>query len=106
MNMKTNEMDDMIPTPTIGQILEEEFLQPFNMTAYRLAKEVHVSTSNVLDLIHGRRRLTTDMALRLARLFGTSDRFWINLQANIDVRNRKPDMETELAKIHPIGVSA
>ena len=104
--MKANEMNDMIPTPTIGQILEEEFLHPLNMTAYRLAKEVHVSTSTVLDLIHGRRRLTTDMALRLSRLFGTSDRFWINLQASIDVRNRKPDMETELAKIHPIGVSA
>jgi len=72
------------------------------MTPYRLSKELHVSTSTVLDLIHGKRRLTTDMALRLSRFFGTSERFWINLQANIDLRNRKPEMEPELEKIHPI----
>ncbi len=97
---------DTIPTPTIGEILNEEFLQPLEMTPYRLSKELHVSTSTVLDLVHGKRRLTTDMALRLSKLFGTSERFWINLQANIDVRNRKPELEPELEKIHPIRVSA
>ena len=95
-------MTDAIPTPTIGEILEEEFLQPLAMTPYRLSKELHVSTSTVLDLLHGKRRLTTDMALRLSKLFGTSERFWINLQANVDVRNRKAEMEPELEKIHPI----
>lgn len=99
-------MKTTIPTPTIGQILEEEFLQPLEMTPYRLSKELHVSTSSVLDLIHGRRRLTVDMALRLSRLFGTTERFWINLQANIDLRNRKPQMEPELKKIHPLTASA
>ena len=99
-------MTDTIPTPTIGEILEEEFLRPLEMTPYRLSKELHVSTSTVLDLVHGKRRLTTDMALRLSKFFGTSERFWINLQANIDVRNRKPEMEPELEKIHPIRVSA
>ena len=95
-------MTDAIPTPTIGEILQEEFLQPLAMTPYRLSKELHVSTSTVLDLVHGKRRLTTDMALRLSKLFGTSERFWINLQANIDVRNRKPEMEPELEKIQPV----
>lgn len=99
-------MTDTIPTPTIGEILEEEFLRPLEMTPYRLSKELYVSTSTVLDLIHGKRRLTTDMALRLSKLFGTSDRFWINLQANIDVRIRKPEMKPELEKIQPIRVSA
>lgn len=99
-------MTDMIPTPTIGEILEDEFLRPLEMTPYRLSKELHVSTSTVLDLVHGKRRLTTDMALRLSRFFGTSERFWINLQASIDVRNRKPELEPELEKIHPIRVSA
>ena len=99
-------MKDTIPTPTIGEILEEEFLRPLEMTSYRLSKELHVSTSTVLDLVHGKRRLTTDMALRLSRFFGTSERFWINLQANIDLRNRKPEMEQALEKIHPIRVSA
>ena len=95
-------MTGTIPTPTIGEILQEEFLQPLAMTPYRLSKELHVSTSTVLDLVHGKRRLTTDMALRLSKLFGTSERFWINLQANIDVRNRKPEMEAELEKIQPV----
>ena len=95
-------MTGAIPTPTIGEILQEEFLEPLAMTPYRLSKELHVSTSTVLDLVHGKRRLTTDMALRLSKLFGTSERFWINLQANIDVRNRKPEMEPELEKIQPV----
>ncbi len=99
-------MTDTIPTPTIGEILEEEFLRPLGMTPYRLSKELHVSTSTVSDLVHGKRRLTTDMALRLSRFFGTSERFWINLQTTIDVRNRKPEMKPELEKIHPIRVSA
>ena len=99
-------MKDTIPTPTIGQILEEEFLRPLDMTPYRLSKELHVSTSTILDLVHGKRRLTTDMALRLSKFFRTSERFWINLQATIDVRNRKPEMEPELEKINPIRVSA
>ena len=99
-------MTDTIPTPTVGEILHEEFLRPLEMTPYRLSKELHVSTSTILDIIHGKRRLTTDMALRLSKLFGTSQRFWINLQANIDVRNRKPEIESELKKIHPIRVSA
>lgn len=106
MNTAASPNQDTIPTPTIGQILQDEFLQPLDMTAYRLSKEIHVSTSSVLDLIHGRRRLSTDMALRLAKLFGTTDRFWINLQASIDVRNRKPDMEQELSQIHPVTVSS
>jgi antitoxin HigA-1 len=99
-------MTDTMPTPTIGEILEEEFLRPLEMTPYRLSKELHVSTSTILDLLHGRRRLTTDMALRLSRFFGTSERFWINLQASIDVRNRKSEMGPELEKIHPIRASA
>ena len=99
-------MTGTIPTPTIGEILEEEFLRPLEMTPYRLSKELHVSTSTVLDLVHGKRRLSTDMALRLSRFFGTSERFWINLQSSIDVRNRKPKMAPELEKIHPIRVSA
>ena len=106
MSSGLNKANDTIPTPTIGTILEEEFLRPLDMTPYRLSKELHVSTSTVLDLIHGKRRLTTEMALRLAKLFGTSERFWINLQADIDVRNRKPGMESELAKIRPIDLSA
>ncbi len=92
-----------IPTPTVGEILQEEFLQPLGMTPYRLAKELRVATSSILDLVHGRRRLSVDMALRLARLFGTSERFWLNLQNEIDVRNRRDELSQELEAIQPVA---
>ena len=92
-----------IPTPTVGEILQEEFLGPLGMTPYRLAKELRVATSSILDLVHGRRRLSVDMALRLARLFGTTERFWLNLQTEIDVRNRRDELSGELDAIHPVA---
>ena len=92
-----------IPTPTVGEILQEEFLQPLGMTPYRLAKELRVATSSMLDLVHGRRRLSVDMALRLARLFGTTERFWLNLQNEIDVRNRRDELSRELEAIQPVA---
>jgi antitoxin HigA-1 len=102
MERPNNRKEPTIPTPTVGEILRDEFLDPLSITPYRLAKELCVSTSTVLDLLHGRRRLTTDMALRLSRLFGMSERFWINLQSTIDVRTRKPEMEPELDRIQPL----
>ena len=95
-----------IPTPTVGEILQEEFLDPLGMTPYRLAKELRVATSSILDLVHGRRRLSVDMALRLARLFGTTERFWLNLQNEIDVRNRRDELSSELDAIHPVAREA
>ena len=76
----------------MGEILQEEFLQPLAMTPYRLAKELRVATSSILDIVHGRRRLSVDVALRLARLFGTTERFWLNLKNDIDVRNRRDEL--------------
>ena len=96
-----NGATDRIPTPTIGEILTEEFLQPLNLTAYRLAKELHVATSSVLDIVHDRRKLTVDMALRLSRFFGTSERFWLNIQNEIEVRNRREQLGHELQIIEP-----
>ena len=61
-----------IETPTIGEILKEEFLDPLGLTAYRLAKELNVSTSSTLDLVHDRKRISADMALRLSTYFGNS----------------------------------
>jgi addiction module HigA family antidote len=106
MSNTEQRVEETIPTPSIGEILTEEFLQPLEITPYRLAKELHVSTSTILDLLHGKRQLSTDMALRLSRFFGMSERFWINLQASIEVRNRKRALEKELEKIHPIRNTA
>jgi addiction module HigA family antidote len=69
---------DRIPTPTIAEILNEEFLIPMELTPYRLAKELHVSTSSILDILHGKRGISVEMSLRLSKFFGTSEKFWIN----------------------------
>jgi addiction module HigA family antidote len=95
-----------IPTPSVGEILSKEFLEPLEITPYRLAKELHVATSSILDIVHDRRRLSVDMALRLSRYFGTSERFWLNLQNEIDIRNRRESLARDLETIHPIEHSA
>ncbi len=88
--------------PTIGEILTEEYLEPNGITSYRLAKEIGVSTTTVLDIINGKRRLTVDTALRLSKFFGTSERFWLNLQNDLDIRDQKGKLEAKLKKIRTI----
>ncbi len=100
--MESEIHESMIPTPTVGEILKDEFMVPFGISTSDLAESLRVSAETVSGLIHGERRITTDMALRLSRLFGMSDRFWINLQTDIDIRNRKQALASELEKIHPI----
>jgi len=68
----------------------------------RLPKELHVATSSILDIVHDRRRLSVDMVLRLSRYFGTSERFWLNLQDEIDIRERRQSLAQDLETIHPI----
>jgi addiction module HigA family antidote len=67
-----------------GEVLQEEFLKPLGVSQYRLAKEISVSPRRVNEIVHGSRAITADTALRLARYFGTTDRFWLNLQARYD----------------------
>ena len=97
---------DYIETPTIGEIIKGEFLEPLDITPYRLAKELNVSTSTILDIIHNRRKITVEMALRLSKYFGNSYKFWLNLQNEIEVRETKQKMEKELEKIHSYNRSA
>src|SRR5258708_34529659 len=68
-----------------GEILMEEFLKPLELSQYQLAKELSVPARRINEIVHGERRITADTALRLARLFGTSERFWINLQSRYDL---------------------
>jgi addiction module HigA family antidote len=65
--------------------LLEDFLKPLNLSANRLALELRVPVTRVSEIVHGRRSITADTALRLARYFGTSPQFWINLQTNYDL---------------------
>lgn len=68
-----------------GEVLTEEFLGPMKISEYRLAKEIGVPARRINEIAHGIRRITADTALRLARFFGTSDRFWMNLQSRYDL---------------------
>lgn len=91
-----------IETPNAGEILKEEFLDPLNITPYRLSKEINVSTSTVLDIVHNKRKISTEMALRLAKYFGNSYKFWLNLQNEIEVREIEAKKRNELDKIRTI----
>ena len=87
----------------MGEILLEEFLQPMNLSAYKLAKELHVPVSRIQDILHDRRKITVDTSLRLARYFGVSDRYFINLQNDIDIRNALMELADDINSIQPIS---
>lgn len=94
-----------IPTPTIGEILREEFMEPFNLSAYRVAKEIGVPTSRIQDILHNRRQITVDTSIRLGRLFGISDRYFLNLQNDIDIRNAETANSNDFNQIKPIAIN-
>jgi len=79
--MSEDKVDPIHP----GEILLEEFLQPMGISQYRLAKDTSVPPRRINEIVHGKRSITADTALRLARFFGTSDRFWLNLQTRYDL---------------------
>jgi addiction module HigA family antidote len=76
---------EKLPPIHPGETLIEDFLKPLGLSANRLALELHVPVTRVNEIVHGRRSITADTALRLARYFGTSPQFWINLQASYDL---------------------
>lgn len=92
----------LVPYPAPGEILEEEFLKPFGITHYRLAKEIGVQQRRIDEIVNGTRAITADTALRLSRFFGLSDVFWINMQAGHDARTAKTGMADVLKSIKPM----
>ena len=87
-----------------GEVLLEEFLEPMELSQYRLAKDIHVPARRINEIVHGTRSVSADTALRLARYFGTSERFWLNLQARYDLEVERdrlgPRLEEEVAVYH------
>ncbi|HEX7976332.1 MAG TPA: HigA family addiction module antitoxin [Anaerolineales bacterium] len=81
-----------------GEILFEEFLQPMGISQYRLAKDISVPARRINEIVHGKRAITPDTALRLSRYFGLSERFWINLQARYDLEIEKDRLSDRLEK--------
>jgi len=90
-----------IPNIHPGEILSEDFLKPMGLSAYRLSKGANIDQTRISEIIRGKRSVTADTALRLARFFGNSPEFWLNLQAHYDLEQKKREMEKDLKKIRP-----
>ena len=96
--MRTNKMPPVHP----GEILMEEFLTPMGISQYRLSRDISVPPRRINEIVHGKRRITADTALRLARYFGPTDRFWLNLQTRFDLEIEKDHLGNALDQIEPL----
>jgi len=79
-----------------GEILTEEFLKPLGITQYKLAKDINVPARRINEIVHGKRSITPDTALRLSRYFNLSERFWLNLQARYDLEAEKDKLNDRI----------
>lgn len=96
-------MADRIAAPTAGEILAEEFMKPLGISSYRLAMDIRVPVSRIQDILHDRRKITADTSIRMAKYFGVSETFFLNIQNDIDLRNARAELATELEKIPAIS---
>ena len=99
-------MTDFIKAPTISEILKEEFMEPMNLSAYKLAQSIHVPVSRIQAILNNGRRITPDTSLRLAKFFGVSERYFLDLQNDIDIRALKTTKEKDIAEIKPYKAAA
>jgi len=95
-------MNSTMPPIHPGEVLNEEFLLPLGVTQNRLAVSIGVPPRRINEIVHGKRRITADTALRLSRFFGTSERFWLNLQGRFDIEIERDAIGGELAGIQPL----
>ena len=89
-------MAKTLPPIHPGEILLEEFLIPLEISQYRLSKDINVPPRRINEIVHGKRSISTDTALRLSRYFGMSDRFWINLQTRYNLEMEKDRLGSRL----------
>jgi addiction module HigA family antidote len=89
-----------------GEILLEEFLIPMNISQNKLAHDIDVSPRRINEIVHGERAVTADTDLRLARVFGTSEGFWLRLQADYDLEEKRKQINQKLKQIKPIRDAA
>ena len=88
-----------------GEVLLADFLVPLGVTQNRLAVSIDVPPRRINEIVHGKRRITADTALRLSRFFGTSDRFWMNLQSRYDIELERDQLRDTLEAITPLEVA-
>ena len=89
-----------------GEILREEFLKPMGMTAYELSKRLHVPVPRINDIVLERRGISADTAVRLSRFFGTTEQFWMNLQAAYELSRVRAEHAADIERIEPRAASA
>jgi addiction module HigA family antidote len=95
--------DPIMPPIHPGEVLMLEDLQPLEVTQHRLAVAIGVPPRRINEIVHGKRRITTDTALRLARYFRTSERFWLNLQDRYDIEVERDRLGPTLDQIQPLA---
>ena len=95
-------MEQYIETPSVSEILKEEFMEPLGISSYRLAREINVPVSRIQDLLHGRRKITVDTSLRLGKFFGVSETYFLDIQNDIDLRIARRELAEELELIHQV----
>lgn len=86
-----------------GEVLMQEYLEPLQVTQHRLAVAIGVSPRRINEIVHGKRRISADTALRLARYFGTTERFWLNLQGRFDLEVERDRLAPTLREIQPLS---
>ncbi len=94
---------DRIPNISPGEILREDFLIPHRITAFRLAKETRIPATRIAEILHGRRKITVDTALRLGKYFGNSPDFWLGIQNEHDLREERERLAEELKSIGSVA---
>ena len=103
MPIKTTCNHDRLPPIHPGEILKEEFLQPMNITQYRLAKAIGVDARRIHSIVHGQRSITAETALLLARYFGNSPAFWMGLQSQYDLEVAEDRLGDRLGVVEAYG---
>ena len=101
-------MEDHVIMPPVhpGEILLTEFLEPLELSQYQLARSIAVPPRRINEIVHGQRRISAGTALRLARFFGTSERFWMNLQSRYDLEIEKDRLGPVLDEIRPLTAAS
>jgi antitoxin HigA-1 len=84
-----------------GEVLQEEYLDPLGLTQHRVAVAINVPPRRIKKIVHDKHGITADTALRLARFFGTTERFWLNLQGRYDLKIEKDRLSAALDRIEP-----
>lgn len=104
-NLSTTTENDLIEPIHPGEILMEDFIVGFGITQNKLAVSIGVPPRRINEIVHGKRGITADTAIRLARYFGTSEEFWMNLQSNYELRRERRALRDKVESITPLKVA-